>query len=134
MDWWYSEPSMANRRQGLGKHGSKMTDNKLSQKCSQFFRGENKTFTPWKREIEILFQTVTVLPVNLGRWVPLLGHEHSFVQYVIAPEHADDFDKAYPAMKGVRMVLLDSDRKPISQAYLNPFTNDQDAKYETGRR
>ena len=109
-----------------------MCDNKPSQKCSQLFRGENKTFTPWKREIEILFQTVTVLSVNLGRRVPLLGHEHSFVQYVIAPEHRTDFDKAYPELEGIKMVLLDDTHKPIPQAYLNPFTNDQSAKYETG--
>ena len=101
-----------------------MSDNKLSQKCSQLFRGENKTLTPWKREIEILFQTVTVLSVNLGRWVPLLGHEHSFIQYVIAPEHQAEFNKAYPEMEGIRMVLLDGSRKPIPQASLNPFTND----------
>ena len=48
IEWWYTELNMANHRQGLGKHGSKMTDNKSSQKCSQLFRGENKTFTPWK--------------------------------------------------------------------------------------
>jgi hypothetical protein len=48
IEWWHTEPNMANCRQGLGKHGSKMTDNKSSQKCSQLFRGENKTFTPWK--------------------------------------------------------------------------------------
>ena len=88
MEWWYSEAGMAKRRQGLDKHGSKMSDDlKPSQKCFQLFKGENKTFTPWKLEIEILFQTVTVLSVNLGRRVPLLGHEHSFVQYVVAPEH-----------------------------------------------
>ena len=109
-----------------------MSDNKLSQKCSQLFRGENKTLTPWKREIEILFQTVTVLSVNLGRRVLLLGHEHSFVQYVIAPEHQTDFNKVYLELEGIRMVLLDDSHKLIPQAYLNPFTNDQMAKYETG--
>ena len=77
---------------------------------------------------------MTVLSINLGRRVPLLGHEHTFVQHVVAPEHTADFDEAYPSMKGIRMVLLDKDRKPVSQAYLNPFTDDQDAKYETGRR
>ena len=51
---------------------------------------------------------------------------------MIHPEHTADFDKAYPGMKGIRMVLLDKDCKPVSQAYLNSFTDDHNAKYETG--
>ena len=93
IEWWDSEPAKTHRRQALGKHGSKMADSKTSQKCSQLFRGENKTFTPWKRELEILFQTVTVLSVNLGRRVSLLGHEHAFVQYVVKPEYVADFEE-----------------------------------------
>ena len=56
---------------------------------------------------------MTVLSVNLGRRVSLLGHEHAFVQYVVKPEYVAEFDKAYPEMKGIRMVLLDKNRKPV---------------------
>ena len=51
---------------------------------------------------------------------------------MVNPEHTADFDEAYPGMRGIRMVLLDKNRKPVSQAHLNPFTDDQNAKYETG--
>ena len=105
---------------GKARYGDSMVKGKL------VFLGEVPEYTPWLKEILLLFHCQHHLSPHLGRRVNLLGHHRQFMNYVIAGEHQEDFDAKYAARgwAGMRMLPFDKLGKPLPLAKVNPYVKD----------